>query len=306
MAGRALLSALFWLLAGTAQSAVATFQGEALEDLTGLRTDRLEVAAYRDGELRSVRHQWLAWSQRGWPYFSEDDDSRRAGETGRVGPRDRLLVDHADGGERLPSPGQEVIGELALDSDGERPVYFYVLARPPFQGFTPPVTLERDDDGDPLSLRTADYRLEFLDGNLFQWGDFTYRHYRAPDDKPQRTLLDSLKLRLSAGVFSEGARLTLTNENLDPQIQQVIEGPLATLVYATTRVRVAGLRGQQRADVTNLSDDGLTPTEQLQKISDAVLWRSTFVEPSPAAAKARSSLSAACRIRLRLKHPITI
>ncbi|MBD1549216.1 RNA degradosome polyphosphate kinase [Roseibium aggregatum] len=35
-------------------------------------------------------------------------------------------------------------------------------------------------------------------------------------------------------------------------------------------VRVAGLRGQQRADVTNTSDDGLTPTEQLQKISEAV------------------------------------
>ncbi len=35
-------------------------------------------------------------------------------------------------------------------------------------------------------------------------------------------------------------------------------------------VRVAGLRGQQRAEVTNLSDDGLTPTEQLEKISDAV------------------------------------
>ncbi len=35
-------------------------------------------------------------------------------------------------------------------------------------------------------------------------------------------------------------------------------------------VRVAGLRGQQRADVEMPSDDGLTPTEQLQKISDAV------------------------------------
>ncbi len=35
-------------------------------------------------------------------------------------------------------------------------------------------------------------------------------------------------------------------------------------------VRVAGLRGQQRAEVTNLSDDGLTPTEQLEKISEAV------------------------------------
>ena len=239
MTGRALLLALFWLLAGTAQSAVVTFQGDALEDFTGLRTDRLEVAAYQDGELRSVRHQWLAWSERGWPYFSEDDDSRRAGETGRVGPRDRLLVDDADGGERLLSPGEDVIGELALGDSGR---YFYVLARPPFQGFTPPVTLERGDDGDPLSLRTADYRLAFLDGNLFQWGDFSYRHYRALDGEPQQTLLDSLKLRLSAGVFSEDARLTLTNENLDPQIQQVIEGPLATLVYATTRVRVAGLR----------------------------------------------------------------
>lgn len=35
-------------------------------------------------------------------------------------------------------------------------------------------------------------------------------------------------------------------------------------------VRVAGLRGQQRAEVKNLSDDGMTPTEQLQKISEAV------------------------------------
>ena len=35
-------------------------------------------------------------------------------------------------------------------------------------------------------------------------------------------------------------------------------------------VRVAGLRGQQRADVTTISDDGLTPSEQLEKISEAV------------------------------------
>ncbi|XYK81306.1 MAG: RNA degradosome polyphosphate kinase [Labrenzia sp.] len=35
-------------------------------------------------------------------------------------------------------------------------------------------------------------------------------------------------------------------------------------------VRVAGLRGQQRAEVRHLSDDGLTPTEQLEKISEAV------------------------------------
>jgi len=36
-------------------------------------------------------------------------------------------------------------------------------------------------------------------------------------------------------------------------------------------VRVAGLRGQQRESVTTLSDDGLTPNDQLGKISEAVL-----------------------------------
>jgi polyphosphate kinase len=35
-------------------------------------------------------------------------------------------------------------------------------------------------------------------------------------------------------------------------------------------VRVAGLRGQQRAEVATFSDDGLTPTEQLEKISEGV------------------------------------
>jgi len=234
------LTALLSLTAGAAQAAVVTFQGDSLERFTGLRTARLELAAYQNGELRSVRHQWLAWSQRGWPYFSEDDDSRRAGEPGRVGPRDRLLLESSDAGERLPAPSEEVVGELAIHK-GDQRRYFYLLARPPFKGFPAPVSLARDDDGDPLTLSTAAYRLDFLDGNLFQWGDFTYRGYRGPEGA-QTTLLDSLKLRLSAGVFSADARLTLTNENLDPQIRQVIEGPLATLIYTTTRVRVAGLR----------------------------------------------------------------
>src|SRR5690606_37034031 len=76
-----------------------------------------------------------------------------------------------------------------------------------------------------------------VDDNLFRWGDFTYQGWNG-----EGTLLDGLKLRLSAGLLLRNARVTLDNDNLDPVIRQVITGPLATLVYATTRVRVAGLR----------------------------------------------------------------
>src|SRR5699024_4714475 len=89
---RSLLGAVLWLMASSAPAATITFQGNAVVPFTGLRTDRLELASYQDGELRSVRHQWLAWSQQGWPYFRADNTSHRIEENGRVGPQDQLLA----------------------------------------------------------------------------------------------------------------------------------------------------------------------------------------------------------------------
>lgn len=40
-------------------------------------------------------------------------------------------------------------------------------------------------------------------------------------------------------MFRENSRITLTNDNLEPKIEQIIEGPLAWQIYATTTLNVA-------------------------------------------------------------------
>lgn len=210
--------------------------GKSLAALAGQDPAALELARYVNGEFRSVAHQWIAWSDGRQPYFAQDHDAQRQAPEKRIAVNDRLLVREEDAGERIKGPlPANVIAELAL-GQGDQRRYLYALSQPLFQGFPPAVTLQRS----PLAIRTGHYQLALEDDNLFRWGDFLYQDYRPPPGHGP-TLLDSLKLRLSAGVFSAGARITLTNENLDPIIRQVIEGPLATLVYATTRVRVAGL-----------------------------------------------------------------
>ncbi len=73
---------------------------------------------------------------------------------------------------------------------------------------------------------------------LFNWSDFYFRGFEGENGERQ-SILDTLKLRLSAGLFGENNRITLNNNNLDPKVKQVINGPLAALVYASTSVTVA-------------------------------------------------------------------
>lgn len=229
-------AALALLLVPAAGAArVVALEGGALEGLAGRERAAVDVAVYRDGTFQAVPHQWLAWSNGQGPYFERDPDSERDSPVTRIAAADRLLVDVPEDGGDSPSdepPG--LLGTLIV-GDGDDARTLYLLARPA-SPHPAPKRLRQD----PLRLRTDDFELRFRDDNLFQWGDFFHNGYTDADGTP-RNLLDSLKLRLSAGVFSAGARLTLTNENLDPEIRQVIDGPLATLVYARTRVRVAGL-----------------------------------------------------------------
>ena len=229
----AALALLLVPAAGTAR--VVALEGGGLEGLAGQERAAVDVAVYRDGAFQSVPHQWLAWSNGQAPYFEQDPDSERDLPVTRIATADRLLVkvpEDTDGAPSTDPPG--LLGTLIIDA-GDDTRTLYLLARPP-SPHPAPARLRRD----PLRLRTDDFELRLRDDNLFLWGDFFHDGYTDAEGR-RRNLLDSLKLRLSAGVFSAGARLTLTNENLDPEIRQVIDGPLATLVYARTRVRVAGL-----------------------------------------------------------------
>ena len=91
-----------------------------------------------------------------------------------------------------------------------------------------------------MTIKSTDYALTMND-NLFKWNNFYFRGSRGKT--PAQSILDLLKLRLSAGVFGENNR-TLNNNNLDPKVKQIINGPLAAMVYASTSVKVAGTRAE--------------------------------------------------------------
>ncbi|KAF0805451.1 hypothetical protein A6D6_02257 [Alcanivorax xiamenensis] len=252
---------MLFLLSLPAHAALITLTIEEHSPLVGADRKDLMLVHYRGGAFHEVRHQWLPWTLGHQPYFQEDVDARRDAPVDRVAAGDRLLLRSEDAGETHPMPlPAEVLATLPVP-DG----VFYVPQARSRATFAPAATLERT----PLAISGDRFRLAFIDDNLFRWGDFTYRGWDG-----EGTLLDGLKLRLSAGLLLRNARVTLDNDNLDPVIRQVITGPLATLVYATTRVRVAGLRV-------------LTVHNYFIVGADSVMVHSRFTLPAMAAAVLR-------------------
>lgn len=230
----ALLIAL--ILAGPARAEVVDVAGTPVASLAGRQADRLTLARWQNGAFHVVPSQWVAWSKGRPPYFTKDDDARRTVPANVIAKQDHLLLRRQDAGPPAPAPlPADVVATLTLGPPASPDGYLYLFDRAP-PAFAPAVSLERH----PLAIHSADYRLDFRDDNLFRWGNFTWAGYHPPPGHGP-SLLDTLKLRLSAGIFTAGARLTLTNANLDPTIRQVIQGPLATLLYVTTRVKVAHL-----------------------------------------------------------------
>lgn len=184
--------------------------------------------------LEPVPHQWLEFSSEGFPWFAKDVSTRRAGKPGIISPTDRLLLRRSDGGPRLSgTPAEQVVAEMQVNI-GQDTLYYYVVRNAYRQATQRYVRFDQQR----MIVRSTDYSLSMDPSNMLIWNDFFYRTFQTASGKPE-TLLDTLKIRMSAGVFSENARVTLTNQNLEPRIEEVVEGPLAWAIYATTTLHVA-------------------------------------------------------------------
>lgn len=231
----ALLSALLMAaLPAIGHAQIVQIPGSAIGDLVGQASAAYSFFSVRDGNLDPVPHQWLEYSTEGFPYFDNDKSTTRAGTRAHIDASDVLLLRKQDGGSKLAQhPIEQVVGELAVSlPDGVR--YFYVVKNAYRQATQRYVKF----DTEQMVIKSTDYALYLDDGNMLIWNDFFYRGYKGSSGQ-RESILDTLKIRLSAGVFRENSRITLTNDNLEPKIEQIIEGPLAWQIYATTTLNVA-------------------------------------------------------------------
>ncbi len=209
-------------------------EGQQLPALVGEKTSQYSFFVSRSGRFDPVPHQWMEYSTEGFPYFHADKSATPAGTPDTIDNSDRLLLRKEDGGDKLTSTAlEQVVGELKISlPDGER--YFYAVKNAYRQATQRYVKF----DMQKMVVKSTDYALYMDDDNMLIWNDFFYRGYKGSSGQ-RESILDTLKIRLSAGVFRENSRLTLSNDNLEPSIDEIIEGPLAWQVYATTTLSVA-------------------------------------------------------------------
>ena len=216
------------------QAQVVTLTGKDFPQLLGKQNGLYSFFAMKEGRLAPVPHQWVEWSEQGYPFFEEDGSTDRIGDPRRIDAEDRLLLRFEDGGPSLSGQTTEsVVAQLAV-THGDQTRLFYLVKNAYLQN------TDRYIQFDPstMTIKSTDFALTMADNNLFKWNNFYFRGFEGENGQRQ-SILDTLKLRLSAGVFGENNRVTLNNNNLDPKVKQIINGPLAAMVYASTSVKVA-------------------------------------------------------------------
>lgn len=222
------------LLSSTAWAHIFQIPATQLAELVGQAPEPYSFFSMKNGRLEPVPHQWLAFSDDGYPWFSKDSSTKRSVKKGVIGATDRLLLRRSDGGPRLTgNPVEQIVGEVQVSVAGDT-IYYYAVRNAYRQATQSYVRFDQQR----MQLRSTDYSLSMDQKNMLIWNDFFYRSFTSPSGQPE-SLLDTLKIRMSAGLFSENAQITLNNENLNPQIEEVIEGPLAWAVFATTTLTVA-------------------------------------------------------------------
>ncbi|MBQ0753571.1 MAG: hypothetical protein KBT87_02670 [Gammaproteobacteria bacterium] len=234
---RSAMPYLFALIAGLSQAShaqVLQIQGSDLPGLLGQPSAIYTLFAVKDGHLDPIPHQWLEYSNEGFPYFKSDDSTTAAGDRNRIDASDLLLLRKEDAGDKLTTvPTEQVTGEITIALP-EGPRYAYVVKNAYRQATQRYVKFDQSK----MVIKSTDYALYFDSKNMLIWNDFFYRGYIGPSGQ-RESILDTLKIRLSAGLFRENSRITLSNDNLDPKIEEIIEGPLAWQIYATTTLSVA-------------------------------------------------------------------
>lgn len=215
---------------------IVTVNGDQLTNLVGKELRRYALLSMKDGRLRAIPMQFVERTVDGFPYFATDESAKAAGSPNVLDATDQLVFQLEDTGPRLSGRSvQKLYAEIeVITSDGPRYVY---LGEP---GFLQNNRILAKYDEHAGQIGTDWYELEVDPENLNIWKDFFFRTYTQTDsNKKKRTLLDTMKVKLSSGVFTKNNRLTLDNRNLDTKVIEIRRGQVQTEIFARVHVEVA-------------------------------------------------------------------
>lgn len=217
------------------EARLVTINGDQFSNLIGTELKRYALLSVRDGRMRAVPLQFVERSPEGFPFFASDDSTRGGGNPALLDATDQLVFQLEDAGPRFQGRSvQKLYAEIEIGTS-EGPRYAY-LAEPGFLQNNRLLTKYDDQAG---VVGTDWYELNVDPKNLNIWRDFFFRTYTATDGKKKRTLLDTMKVKLSSGVFTKNNRITLTNDNLDTRIIEIRRGQVQTEVFAKANVEIA-------------------------------------------------------------------
>lgn len=210
---------------------VVKIAGAQLSAASDMALSTLSVMRVEKGRFVPVAYQFDEMDQKGMVWF-EGSGFDLAGSPGQLDGDDQLLMMLTDAGPRAPAglkPKQgEVIAGLTVADD----CHFYLVRD----------NNERSDnyyvahDIDSGETRTALYQLDVDPENELNWHYLGYRGYQG-----EGSIIDTLKMRMSAGVLSRFTRMTLDNHNLRPKRVGFSVGPIRSVMHLRTRVVLAGI-----------------------------------------------------------------
>lgn len=206
-----------------------------LPDLAGTKTDQLSLVRWRDGGFEPVPFQIDELDQHRMVWF-DGTGHERLGDPGVFDGRDELVALFRDAGQRAPEDASLEEGTLVADLEVRNPggdsLYLYIARN--HEPRSPVHYVEHNVETG--ITRTPWYRLEVDPENELNWTHLGYRSYEG-----EGSIIDTLKMRMSAGVLSRFARVTLSNRNLDPELLGLKTGPIRSIMHLETRVVISGI-----------------------------------------------------------------
>lgn len=198
---------------------------------------RLSLMRWHGDRFEPVPFQIDEIDEHGMVWF-DGSGFKRQGEAGIFDGADQLLVMYEDAGAERPAQAVPVSGQLLAEVKVAAPnnndAFFYLVKNNAQRSAI------RYIEHDPVTgvTRTPYYFLTTDPANELDWEYLGYEGYTGPADA---SIIDTLKMRMSGGLFFRFARMTLDNDNLKPRRRGFHVGPIRSVMHLETSVVFAGL-----------------------------------------------------------------